>query len=123
MSKWVVAMSDLVPHLLDLWSGWRPVATRRMFGGWGLYADGAMFGLVTGGVLYLKTDENNRAAFDAAGLRPFVFERQGQPVEVSFCEAPAGVLDDPAEAAHWAEMAWAAADRALQKKSGKPRAR
>jgi DNA transformation protein len=67
-----------------------PVRARPMFGGYGLYLDGVMVGLLTGGEhLYLKAGPGNQAAFDAAGLPPFVYLRQGQPVALSYRAAPA----------------------------------
>ena len=45
-------------YLRDLFSSFRPVTVRRMFGGAGLYADGVMFALwSSGGTLYLKVDD------------------------------------------------------------------
>ncbi|MFO7308675.1 MAG: TfoX/Sxy family protein, partial [Pseudomonadota bacterium] len=34
----------------------RPLRVRRMFGGFGVYADGTMFGLAAGGEVHLKAD-------------------------------------------------------------------
>ena len=45
---------------------------RRMFGGAGLYADGVMFGLVSGGQIYLKAN--------AAMVPQFEREGCGQPI-------------------------------------------
>jgi DNA transformation protein len=116
-------VSGLVPHLQDLWSTWQPVVARRMFGGHGLYAEGCMFGLVAGEVLYLKVDADNRSVFEAEGLPPFVYDRQGRAVALSFHRAPDAVLDDPAQAAFWAGLALAAARRAHAVRGGKSRSR
>ncbi len=48
-----------------------PIEARAMFGGFGIYIDGAMLGLVADGVLYLKVDDVNRADFARAGLEAF----------------------------------------------------
>lgn len=116
-------MSGLVPHLQDLWSTWQPVVACRMFGGQGLYAEGCMFGLVANEVLYLKVDTENRPVFEAEGLAPFVYSRQGRTVALSFHRAPDAVLDDPAQAAFWAGLALAAARRAQAVRGGKSRSR
>jgi DNA transformation protein len=47
------------------------VRARRMFGGWGIYKDGVMFALIARDQLYLKVDDDNRAAYDAADLPYF----------------------------------------------------
>lgn len=88
--------SDFVDHLLDLLSGWGGVSARRMFGGWGLYRAGTMFGLVADDVLYLKADSGNRKSFEDAGMQPFSYERTGKPaVVMSYWECPPDALDAP----------------------------
>jgi DNA transformation protein len=83
-----MGVSDgFVDFLLDQLSGIGPVSTRRMFSGVGLYADGVMFGLVFDDALYLKTDAESVAEFQAQGLEPFSFVRQGRRVATSFWRA------------------------------------
>jgi hypothetical protein len=55
-------MSDtgFIEYLRELFSPSAQFDARRMFGGWGLYLDGLMCGLVAGGQLYLKTDASTR---------------------------------------------------------------
>ena len=48
-------------ELEDLFAPIGHVSVRRMFGGHGVYADGVIFALETGGVVYLKTDAETRA--------------------------------------------------------------
>lgn len=88
-----------------------PLAARRMFGGWGLFLDGVMIALVARGQLYFKTDGQSKARFAEAGAEPFVYHRQRTPVALSYWSAPAGSLEDPAEALAWGELAVAAARR------------
>jgi DNA transformation protein len=104
--------NPFVAHLLDLLAGLGPVVARSMFGGFGLYLDGVMFGLVADETFYLKTDALSRPRFEAAGLEPFVYEGRNRPVAMSYHEAPPAALDDPDELAGWARDAVAAAKRA-----------
>jgi DNA transformation protein len=103
--------------------GLGPVAARRMFGGAGIYVDGVMFALVADDTLYLKTDAENRADFDALGLEPFVFhQKDGDTIETSYCRAPEDALESPDAMADWAKRGYAAALRAAaRKRPGKPR--
>lgn len=87
------------------------VQAKRMFGGYGLFLDGLMFGLVADDVLYFKIDDNNRADFDAAGLPPFTYQRQGKFIQLSYRQAPPEVLEESEVAAAWASKALAAAIR------------
>ena len=47
----------------ELFTGFRPVTVRRLFGGAGIFADGVMFALVSDETIYLKADENNASRF------------------------------------------------------------
>lgn len=101
-----------VEFVLELLGAWRPVTARRMFGGHGLYHAGVMFALISGGVLYLKVDDESRGAFEQAGLPPFVYEAKGRRVSLSYHRAPDAMLDESAVAREWAERGWQAALRA-----------
>ena len=92
-----------------------PVDSRAMFGGYGFYMDGVMFGLIAYDTLYFKVDDGNRDHFIEAGMKPFTYEGKRRPVEMSYYQIPSTVFDDPGELAHWAERSLAAARRAKRK--------
>jgi len=96
--------------LRELFESFRPVSIRRMFGGAGVFADGLMFALVVDDVIYLKTDDGNRADFDAENLPPFRYRRAGaMRALTSYRRMPDRLYDDPEELAQWAAGAFAAA--------------
>jgi len=90
------------------------VRARRMFGGYGLFLDGLMFGLVAAEELYLKVDEVNRPAYEARGLEPFSYTAKNRPVSLSYYRAPEEALEDSELLSEWAGEAFAAALRARQ---------
>ena len=97
-----------------------PVVIKRMFGGGGVFLDGLMFGLVIEDVLYLKSDDGNRAAFVAEGLEPFRYAKTGGATTVmSYWQAPERLLDEPDELRTWARNAYAAARRSKKPAKGK----
>ena len=98
-------MSD-VDRLLELVDG---ATARRMFGGQGIYADGAMFALAYGGALYLKVDDETRPELEELGSGPFR-PNEHQTMR-SFYELPDEVAGDDAELAAWARRAIDAAKR------------
>ncbi len=101
-----------------------PVAARRMFGGFGVYLDGVMFGLIGWNTLYFKADDVNRGDFEGAGMAPFTYQGKTKPVSLSYWQVPGDVFDDPERLAEWAGNALAAARRAKQgKKPAKRRRR
>jgi len=87
-----------------------------MFGGWGLYHRGAFFALVIHGTLYLKTDDGNRAEFEARGLEHFSFEKGGETIVTSYRAAPEEALEDSRRMTRWAKSAYAAALRKQPRK-------
>lgn len=89
-----------------------PVVARRMFGGHGIFLDGLMFALIASDQLYLKVDDQNRGAYEAAGLQPFTYSGKGRPIQMSYYEAPSEGFDDPEILCDWAREAYAAALRA-----------
>ena len=102
----------------ELFRDFGPVEVRRMFGGAGIYADGTMFGLVADGVIYLKADEQNVAAFEAEKLPPFTYAtKDGKRGVMSYRRMPDRLYDDPDELAAWARDALAAARRGRVRKT------
>lgn len=87
------------------------VRARAMFGGWGVYRDDLMFGLIAGKRLYLKVDGDTRGRFAAAGSRPFVYQSAQRRIEMSYWLAPEGALAASEALLSWAELAVAAASR------------
>jgi DNA transformation protein len=64
--------AGFVDHCLELLSPLGSTRAARMFGGHGLYIDDLCVALVFRDALYLKVNEANRAAFEAAHCKPFV---------------------------------------------------
>lgn len=98
-----------------------PVTARAMFGGFGIYLDGVMFGIVASGILYFRVDGTTRADYERAGSGPFTYNRKGRTVEMDgYWRVPAKTYDDPEHLILWAERAH---DTARRSKSGAKRAR
>lgn len=100
----------------DLFSQFRPVTVKRMFGGAGVYCEGLMFGLVFDGAIFLKVDETSIPDFEREGSRPFVYTRAKSLDRVgrhslSYWRLPERLYDDPDELAVWAGRALAIAQR------------
>lgn len=113
-------------HLLELLEPAGDVTAKRMFGGHGFFHDGLMFGLVAEGVFYLKSDEENRAEFDARDLPAFSFERKksGKVMVTSYRQCPEEALDSAERMRSWALSAMATAERHRKpRKSSTPRTR
>ncbi|KRE92503.1 hypothetical protein ASG87_00900 [Frateuria sp. Soil773] len=110
-------MNGFVDHLRDLFGLLGPIRARSMFGGHGLYHDGRMIALAMGEGVYLKTDEETRPAFAAAGCRPFEYAGKA----LSYWSVPAAAMDDPQAMLPWARLAHAAALRKARTPRRRPR--
>jgi DNA transformation protein len=116
------SFKDYVLDQLRLVTG---VGARAMFGGFGIYKNGVMFGLIAEDELYFKVDDTNRADYEARKSHPFVYDGKGKPMTMSYWRVPDDVLDDPDDLKAWAMKAY---DVALKKRkaaaaSPKPRRR
>lgn len=96
------------------------VASRRMFGGVGLYLDGLFFALIDDDTLYFKAGDANRARYQRAGSQPFCPYPDRPDHQMGYWQVPAEVLEDADELAIWAREALAVA---LASKSARKPAR
>lgn len=104
-----VTANESINYLYEVFEAFGPIRARRMFGGWGIYHDGLMFGLYAQGRFYLKTDAHNVAQFEAAGSEPFTYMQRDKAVKLSYWSAPEALLDDREEARFWGNTSFEAA--------------
>lgn len=114
------APNEFVAHCLELLGSVGSARSRRMFGGHGFYVDDLFIALIAYERLYLKADASTRAAFEAAGCQPFVYEGAGKSVTLGYFSAPEEAMESPPLMQPWARLALAAALRA---RAAKPPAR
>ncbi|MGQ9368450.1 TfoX/Sxy family protein [Azospirillum sp. A39] len=112
--------SDFAVLVCDLLAPVAEIRLRRLFGGYGIYGDGVMFALISGDVLYLRTDDVNRPDFERAGLPPFR-PFPDKPMRMPYHRPPDSALEDGDEMLAWARPAFAAAVRAHAARAAKPR--
>lgn len=96
----------------ELFSSYRNVSVRRMFGGHGVFADGLMFALESDGELYLKADELTIPKLAAENSEPFVYKAKSREIALSYWKLPERLYDEPDEFAQFARDAFGAAARA-----------
>lgn len=106
-------------HVIELLQGVGPVYSKPMFGGFGVFLDGLMFGLIADNEMYLKVDADNRAEFDALGLQAFTYSKQGKDMQMSYCQAPEDAMENPELMTQWGNLGFSAALRAAAKKQRK----
>ena len=80
----------------DVFSGMN-VTSKGMFGGYGLYLDGRIFGMILDNdVLALKGDETTRDQFESAGGEQFVYDghKNKGPVAMPYWTVTQDTLED-----------------------------
>jgi DNA transformation protein len=102
---------EFIRYLRDQFRRWGPVEIRRMFGGHGVFRGGTMFALIHDEMLFLRSDDANRAAFAAAGMGPFRYRRRGKLVALAYHQAPPEAVEESDILGQWADLAFAAALR------------
>ena len=95
---------------------------RPMFGGYGLYLDGVIFGLIAWEKVWLRVDDRSRPGFEKAGMEPFTYSRRSQAVTLTYFRCPDAVLAEGAQLRKWAKEARRASlERKAAQKPKKPR--
>ena len=82
-----------------------------------------MFALIHDEMLFLRSDDANRAAFAAAGMGPFRYRRRGKLVALAYHQAPPEAVEDSEILGEWADIAFAAALRRVEARATRPAAK
>ena len=98
------SFQEYVLEQLDTLDG---LSCRAMFGGHGIYQDGAFFGIVSDDRLYFKTNVETRAAYEAEGMT--AFQPNEQQTIKTYYEVPADIVEDGEALVRWAQQAVAVA--------------
>jgi DNA transformation protein and related proteins len=116
---------DYLQYVLEQLAGLGRVATRRMFGGVGLYHDERFFGFIAGDTLYFKVNDSNRSDYQTRNMGRFRPYPDRPELSMTYYEVPADTLEDADECVAWAQrsVAVAAAARTKTTRPAKKRER
>jgi DNA transformation protein len=114
-----VSQDSFVDFLSEQLSPLGQISPRRMFGCVGVFCDGVMLGLIRDEVLYLRVDDETKAACAEAKDRPFQYQKQGKTLDLALWAAPDRLMDDPDELLAWARLALGAAHRVAARRAPK----
>jgi DNA transformation protein len=105
-------VDDLFAYLSD-------VSARAMFGGYGIYRAGIMFGIVEDGELYFKVGDEQKEKYLGFGSRPFTYMKEGKPQELGYYFIPEEVQENNQLFRELAECAYELALQKAVKKTSK----
>ncbi len=101
----------------ELLEGLGEIRIRRMFGAAGVYFDDLFFAIIDDDILYLRAEEADRPAYQAAGSRQFTYAMNDGVIQsMAYWSLPDSAADDPDEAVMWARKAIEAARTKASKK-------
>ncbi len=94
-------------YILDLLSPLQSVTARAMFGGYGIYKDGIIFGIIADDILYFKVDDTNIIDYKNKASEPFSYEAKNKKnIMISYWQVPADILEDNELFCAWATQSY-----------------
>ncbi len=97
-------MGDFIQFLIeDCLKDLRGLTARKMFGGYGLYLNHKICGIISKDRLYLKTDETNRKDFERYNMKPFTYAPE--KTLKTYYEVPSHLLEDGEKLVQWIQIA------------------
>lgn len=85
----------------DALSPFGHITIRAMFGGFGVYQDRVIVGIIAHDVLYFKVDASNQAQYEMHGSKPFTYMGKNKPIQMSYWNVPLSVLEDEEALGQW----------------------
>lgn len=71
------------------------ITDRAMFGGWGIYKDGLIIGIIAEGELYLKADKESVKLLTLQGCYPFSYKgKDGKEMTMTYMSVPEETLEN-----------------------------
>ena len=102
------ASKEFLDLVLEKLSPLGAITGKSMFGGFGVFHEGDMFGLIASDVLYLKADDSNREDYVKRG------SPQYKPMP--YFRVPDDIFEGAGELTEWAQKAVTVAHAAPKKK-------
>ena len=107
----MAVQAQYLAYVLEQLAGLGGVATRRMFGGVGLYSGESFFALIDDDVLFFKVDDSNRDDYVSRNMKAFMpIPGKGS---MNYYQVPEDVIEEADELARWARRS---VEVALKKK-------
>ena len=84
------------------------ISSRSMFGGYGIFAGGDMFALISGSALFSQVDDSNRSVYEEVGSKQYG--------SMPYYRVPDDTLEDPDKLIDWARTSIGIAHATVKKK-------
>ncbi|NRB10608.1 MAG: TfoX/Sxy family protein [Rickettsiaceae bacterium] len=87
-------LSPYAEYVVQLLSPFGEITAKFMFGGYGIYKNGLIIGIIAEDELYFKVDDSNKANYEKLDSTPFVFEGKGKKMQMSYWKVPPEILEN-----------------------------
>ena len=112
--------NEFCEYLMDRLAPLGAPSYKFMFGGYGIYLDGLMTGIVSHDALWLRADEGNRGDYEARGIKPFQPMGKNGPMGIMpYYPVPDDVFEDEDVFLDWAKKSRESAVRHAEAKARK----
>lgn len=96
--------SSYVQYVLqDLFADDPAITARPMFGGYGLYFEDRMFGIIAGDEVFFKVDNSNLRRYVTHGSSQFSYTKNGREYKMSYWKVPLDILENNHLLMKWAK--------------------
>lgn len=107
--------NSYLTFVMEQLGGVPDIATKRMFGGIGIYSAGTFFGVIDNDTLFFKVDDDLRPQYVAQGMPPFD-PMPGKGAMIGYYQVPVAVLEDADDLVRWAKQSVAVGKKAPARK-------
>lgn len=95
-----------VDHISELLSPYGNIRSKFMFGGYGIYLNDVIIGLIANNILYFKVNDSNKAQYQEYDSEPFTYEAKGKTAIMSYWRVPEEVLEDSELLEIWVQQSY-----------------
>lgn len=86
-----------------------------MFGGYGIYKEGLIAGIVVRDELYFKVDAASVKDYEVMGSEAFTYDVNGKTVKMSYWQVPLDIMEDEELLGRWFERSWLISHKSKKK--------
>lgn len=90
------------------------ISSKILFGGYGIYCNDVIMGLVIDEAFYMKVDLQTQSFFKDAGSEAFVYQMKSKKIAMNYWSAPNDAMESAEQMLPWAKHAYEAALRKAQ---------
>jgi DNA transformation protein and related proteins len=91
----MVRNNQYLDYVKELLVDIKNITYRPMFGGWGIYKNNIIIGIIAFNTIYLKINQNLKTKYLELGSQPFSYEKNNKIVQLtSYYELPIAIQED-----------------------------